>query len=224
MWGTWCGRSFFSHSQTLLSLRPLFFGGCPELFDGLGATDASKSGSSWSSRSCLPYNSTPTSSSLVSSASLMTMFLCPAGNQVSSKSLSSDVPEMFDLSFCSTSAETICMSSRFCYFSTLNVLKIIKNKFSIFWHNKRLVAKSTQQNLMRQTAGRSFDTRHFYHKIPYLQEVGNIFTCNCSMWTMLLALHTSLSKNCFFSYSYVSRKIKWHIFLCDVIFGHSVGC
>ena len=113
MWGTWCGRSLFSHSQTLLSLRPLFFGGCPELFDGLGATDASKSGSSWSSRSCLPYNSTPTSSSLVSSASLMTMFLCPAGNQVLPKSLSPDVPEKF---------ETIRMSSRFFYFSTLNVL------------------------------------------------------------------------------------------------------
>ena len=170
MWGTWCGRSLFCHSQTLLSLRPLFFGGCPELFDGLGATDASKSGSSWYSRSCLPYNSTPTSSSLVSSASLMTMFLCPAGNQVSSKSLSPDVPEMFDLSFSSTSAETICMSSRFFNFSTLNVLKKIKNKFSIFWH-KRLVEKPTLQNLMWQTAGRFFDTRQLYHKILYLQQI-----------------------------------------------------
>ena len=42
------------YSQTLLSLAPLFFGGCPKLVDGLGATDLSKSGSSWSSLSPLP--------------------------------------------------------------------------------------------------------------------------------------------------------------------------
>ena len=83
-----------------------------------------------------PSNSTPTSSSLVSSASLMTMFLCPAGNQVSSKSLSPDVPEKFDLSFSSTRAETIRMPSRFFYFSTLNVLKIIKISFQFFFFLK----------------------------------------------------------------------------------------
>ena len=105
----------------------------------------------------------------------MTMFLCTADNQVSSKSLSPDVPEMFDLSFSSTRADTICMSSRFCYFSTLNVLKIIKNKFSIFWHNKRLVEKPTLQNLMRQTAGRFFDTSQFCQKILYLQQIFNFF-------------------------------------------------
>ena len=52
------------YSQTLLSLAPLFFGGCPELVDGLGATDLSKSGSSWSSLSPLPSDSPPTSSLL----------------------------------------------------------------------------------------------------------------------------------------------------------------
>ena len=52
------------YSQTLLSLAPIFFGGCPELVDGLGATDLSKSGSPWSSLSPLPSDSPPTSSLL----------------------------------------------------------------------------------------------------------------------------------------------------------------
>ena len=36
----WGDRSLFSHSMAFLSLGPLFFGGCPELVDGLGVTDA----------------------------------------------------------------------------------------------------------------------------------------------------------------------------------------
>ena len=55
-----------SDSLALLSLRPLFFGGCPELVDCLGATDLSKSGSSWPSLSPPPSDNPPTSSSLVS--------------------------------------------------------------------------------------------------------------------------------------------------------------
>ena len=175
--GTSCGdRSLFSHSLALLSLGLLFFGGCPELVDCLGATDASKSGSSWPSLSPPPSVSPPTFSSLVPQGSLMTMVLSPVVTQVLSYSFSPEVPQMFDLSISSSRAESKCMSSRFFYFSPVDVLKLVKNKFSIFTHNKRLVEKSTLQNLMRQTSGRFFDTHHFYHKIHYLQQICNIFT------------------------------------------------
>ena len=135
------------------------------------------------------------------------MFLCPAGNQVSSKSLSPDVPEMFDLSFSSTRAETICMSSRFFNFSTLNVLKKIKNKFSIFWH-KRLVEKPTLQNLMWQTAGRFFDTRQLYHKILYLQQIFIFFYINLIYMDYAIRFVYKFGPKLVFSSSYLSRKNK----------------
>ena len=162
MGDTSCGdRSLFSHSLALLSLGLLFFGGCPELVDCLGATDASKSGSSWPSLSPPPSVSPPTFSSLVPQGSLMTMVLSPGDTQVLSQSFSQEVPLMSDLSFSLSRAETKCMLSIFFYFSPLDVL----------CHIKRLVEKSTLQNLMRQTVGRFFDTRHFYHKIYYLQQI-----------------------------------------------------
>ena len=71
------------------------------------------------------------------------MFLSLAGTPVSSKSLSSDVPLLTVLSFILFRNKNNLHVIKIFYFSLLDVLKIVKNKFFILWHNKRLVNFST---------------------------------------------------------------------------------